>query len=423
MMRFVCLFLLSVSLYAADDPAAQKATLQLQRAPMRFEPNVGQMPAGARFAARGSESAFLFFDQEVAMKLGKTSVRLAMEGADNTGRFEGLNKLPSTTNYFLGSVKNKWRTGVPNFARLKREHVYPGIDVVYYGADRRLEYDFLVNPGADASRIRLRFSGADQVSLNEQGALVLKAGNTAVLQRIPSAYQMGAGGTRTRVDCRYRLDKDGSVSLALGAYDHDRQLVIDPVLVYAAYIGGTGAEGARVITRDTQGLVYIAGYTSSSDLTAIGNAEQTANKGNQDVFVAIFNPKATDTQILYVSYFGGTGNEDVGGITVDSAGAVYLTGVTTSSDLPTANAYSTTPVTTMLSWQRSIRPRAVQPGWPIPPISAAPARNPAMALRSTRRQGWSTSPAIRRRTIIRWPATRSRQATTGVGTLSYPHST
>jgi hypothetical protein len=251
-------------------------------------------------------------------------------------QFEGADPAVAT-NYFHG----KKAVTVPSFHRLRRMAVYPGIDVVYYGDGGHLEYDFEIAPGADPAVIRMRFDGADHVSLNGRGALVLTVGEGEITQLAPVVYQRTGQGEVVAVESAYVLKDDGTVRVRLGKYNPANPLVVDPSILYAGYFSGsTGPDAGIAVTHDTQGNVYLAGYAYSTDFPIIGNSEQNTEAGDRDAWVMIINlPSQT---VTYSSYLGGSGEDDLAGIAV-SNGYIYLTGFTTSTDFPvTASGYLTT---------------------------------------------------------------------------------
>ncbi len=230
--------------------------------------------------------------------------------------------LPSVTNYYLGSDPAKWRPNVPNYARVRFEEVYPGIDVVYYGTEGKLEFDFIVRPGADPSQIRLSFSGADSMRLNPAGDLVLSAGGRQLIQRKPVIYQEH-NGARVQVAGDYRLFANtGEVQLALARFDPSRPLIIDPVVVWATYFGGTAGDFGRGIAVDSAGSVYVTGYTSGT-IPIVNPPILNSKPGSNDVFVSKYSSSGT---LLYSTYLGGTGSDTGQSIAVLPTGEAWLTG-------------------------------------------------------------------------------------------------
>jgi hypothetical protein len=315
----------------------------LADSPLRFEPAAATASpgTGAKFIARGARFHFEFTPDQAVLRSGHKDVRLRFEGANRAARLEGEQLLASTTNLYFGNDPSKWRRAIPNYGRVRVEQLYPGVDLDYYGNAGQLEYDLTVHPGADPQRIHLRLDGSNAqpngVRLNGNGDLV-----ASLIQRHPVAYQTGPDGVRHMVASRYRRNADGSYSFQLGVYDRSRALVIDPVLVVAQYFAALYENVAYGIGHDSNGLVYIAGNTQSTDLPLVGSSYQSSEGGDQDLFLAIVNPKLSGSaQVIYVTYLGGVDDDTFGAMYVGPAGDVYLTGSTMSANFPIQNGYAT----------------------------------------------------------------------------------
>jgi hypothetical protein len=280
-------------------------------------------------------------------------LRMRLVGGNAKGRVVGLDKLPGRSNYFIGNDPKKWRTNVPSYARVKYEGVYPGVDLVYYGKQRQLEYDFVVAPGADPNQIKLSFAGGDGTRLDAaSGDLVLKVGGDEVRFQKPAVYQPAVAaasrlGARhsslvTR-HCSFVLASNNEVAFRVAGYDPKRALVIDPVLTYSTYLGGTAYDEGDGIAVDTAGNAYVTGQTFSADFPT-ANPLQPSFGGGNDVFVAKLNPSGS--ALVYSTYLGGSVYEVGTGIAVDPAGNAYVTGWTKSTDFPTANPLQGTCSTT-----------------------------------------------------------------------------
>jgi hypothetical protein len=255
--------------------------------------------------------------------------------ANPTSAVVGLEELPGKANYFIGNDPRKWHVNVPLFERVRYQNVYPGIDLLYYGNQRQLEYDFVVAPGADPSHIQIGIRGASMSSLGENGDLMLAMdGRGGIRWHKPVAYQ-DENGFRREVAASYVLKKHNRIGFEIGYYDLKKPLFIDP-LIYSTYLGGTGSDVANAIAVDSSGSAYITGSTGSSDFPTV-NALQSVESGTGDAFVAKFD--ATGSTLVYATYLGGSGGESGAGIAVDSSGAAYITGETTSTDFPTMNAF------------------------------------------------------------------------------------
>lgn len=317
--------------------------------PLRFEANRGQWPSDVRFAARSSEHGVALTSEGATVQVPEgdtgrhTTIRIRALGASNSMRVEPAGKLASGSTYMLGNDRAKWQSDVPHYSSVAYRGVYPGIDLIYKGAGRRLEYDFLVAPRADASRIHLRFEGASELKLSAEadGALVIRtAGGGELRQPLPYAFQEsvdGAGSPRTRVEARYRIVARNEVTFELGAYDHDRLLTIDPVLV-ATYFGGDNTDVATAVAIDIQGQVWVTGYTSSASLPLTDNPYSSSRSGNLDLFVAKFNPAVSGVDSLVWSTYIGGDNADRATAIAVSPDFIHIVGDTMSTNFPRAGS-------------------------------------------------------------------------------------
>ncbi len=338
-------FLVSLGTAASAEPAAPestKITTAFGSVPLAFEANRGQADPQVRFLARlNGSTLFLTHDEAVIVSPGKAPLRLAFHNMDANAKILGIDQQSGKSNYFLGNDPSKWRTNVPQFAKVKYAGVYPGIDLVFYGNQRNLEYDFVVAPGGDPKRIAMDIEGPAP-SIDKNGNLV--AGDACFHQ--PLIYQIG-GGRKQAVEGGYVLNGKGRVSFVLGKYDRTRELLIDPVLTYSTYLGGTSQDLGGGVAIDSSGSAYVTGYATSMDFPTTMGAYQTALDGDSDIFITKFSP--TGNSLIYSTYLGGSGAEyssdAVGifvhkGIAVDSNGEAYVVGDTGSSDFPvTAGAY------------------------------------------------------------------------------------
>jgi hypothetical protein len=344
---------------AEPDPGPGSFIGAQGKSPLHFEPNVGQADSEVRFLARGQGYGLYLTPTEAVLSLhsGKQAtadvLRLRLTGANRVPVVAGEEPLPGKSNYFIGSDPSKWRRGVPHYGRVAFRETYPGISVTYYGNQRQLEYDFVVSPGADPHRIRFDFAGADAIRLDQAGNLVLSTRAGQVLQKRPLAYQEVAG-IRTPVECHYELGRRYEVGFAVGAYDRQRPLVIDPLLVYATYLGGSAVDGPRAIAVDDSGAVYLTGYTGTPIgapfPTTAGAYQTTYAGGDHDVFVTKLHPGGEgEADLVYSTYLGGS-SDDIGwGIAVDALGAAYIVGETSSAGLgfpTTPGAFQTSSVDT-----------------------------------------------------------------------------
>jgi len=288
-------------------------------------------------------------------------LRMKLVGANPLPRVAGLNKLPGKSNYFLSKDRKKWRTNVPIYAKVKYDSVYPGVDLVYYGNQGQLEYDFVVGPGADPRAIKFGIQGATNVAIDASGDLVAELDGQEMRLHKPLVYQPEKRNSKLswhNIEGNYVLTGDNQVGFQVSAYDPQRALVIDPVLKYSTYLGGSGDDWGsvfnfiRAIAVDPRGNAYVIGTTNSIDFPTTTDAHQREFAGGGggfinpfgdfavgDVFVAKLN--AAGNALVYSTYLGGTGDDYGEGIAVDAAGRAYLAGMTDSTDFPTMNPIQT----------------------------------------------------------------------------------
>ncbi|MBX9599579.1 MAG: SBBP repeat-containing protein [Bryobacteraceae bacterium] len=300
--------------------------------PPRFEPNLGQTDPRVRFLARGAGYGLFLTEREAVLKLPHSqTVRMSWSGANPRPRLEGDGLQPGVSHYLQGAAAIR---EVPNFSRVRYRDLYPGVDLLYYGSGRMLEYDFVVAPGADPSRIRMSFSGAS-AALDAEGRLNLSTGSGSVVHNAPLVYQESAGRRRT-IPARFRKTGPAEFAFELGPYDRSQTLVIDPTLVYTTYAGGTGEDAAAAIAVDAAGSAYVTGRTRSVDFP--GAAGRSSAIGGADVFISKLNPAGT--AFLWTTYFGGSSEDVPVAIALDAAGNIHVAGNTTSDNLPvTRNVY------------------------------------------------------------------------------------
>jgi hypothetical protein len=337
-MRFTLLVscaVLSLSSMLAAAPARLTPATTMAGLPLRFEANTGQWNPAVRFGARSSGYQLFLTESEAVLAANGRTVAMRLAGANSAASFAGDARMPDA-HYFVGR-KSEWRGSVPQFGRVRRSGVYPGIDVVYYGHGTQLEYDLVLQPNADPSRIRMQFRGADRLSVSPQGDLMLAAGDAHFVQKRPVVFQAGPGGEKKEVAARYRLIGTDTVAVELGAYDRGRELTIDPVLAYGSLIGGGGADGVTAVQLARDGNLYVAGYVQRNDLQGAESSFAPSAKGGTDGFFAIIDPRRSGADSLrYFTYLGGTSNDRVNALAVDGLGIAYLVGTTNSIDFPLA---------------------------------------------------------------------------------------
>ena len=328
--------------------------------PLVFEPNRGQAnldPSDPRvqFVKHGSRYGMVLGTEGAILNLisgGRSTgtshsqtLQMKLAGANATASLSGVEPLPGKSNYFIGSDPAKWRTGIPQFARVHYENVYPGIDLVFYGKQGHLEYDFQVAAGADPSQAELEIIGAKELEL-KNGSLVIAVENGSVQFDAPKLYQE-IDGRKQSVEGAFVLRGENRVGFSVGAYDRSRELVIDPILNFSTYFGGSGNEHNTSIAVDGSLNIYLAGSTTSTDLPLPTGAFQGTLGGAQNVYVVKIQPPlgSVPARIVDVTYLGGSGSDYPVGIEVDGAGDPYIAGTTTSGNFPTVktNAYQASP--------------------------------------------------------------------------------
>src|SRR5262249_19367894 len=232
--RFAWLACAGVLCAAPPDTTNPQARALMAHLPLRFEENRGQASPAARYLARTGSYSLELTATGPAMNVGGHRVALTLRNSNPSPSIIPEKRMPAATNYFVGR-RDQWHTGIANYARIRYRDVYPGIDVVYYGTESQLEYDFVVAPGADPRAIRLQWTGADRVSITRGGDLAIETGGQPILQKRPRVYQEG----RT-IEASYTLLGRGEAHIELGAYDRTKALVIDPILIYCTYLGSSG---------------------------------------------------------------------------------------------------------------------------------------------------------------------------------------
>lgn len=356
--------------------------------PLSFELNEGQFGGSARYITRGSGSTLLLATDEsilvlqkpaaapvvtdgtgessqsadtpsltesllprkTAVKSGQplsTTLRMKLVGANASPDMVGENRLPGKISYFIGNDPKQWRRNIPTYARVRYRSIYPGIDLVYYGNQQRLEHDFIISPKADPKTVTLSFSGAKKVELTSTGDLLLQTAVGEVRQTKPIAYQETDHG-RQEVAAAYVLKGDSQVSFELGSYDLAKPLIIDPILWYSTYFGGSGDDWINDVAVDGTGSTYVTGRTASPDLLATGSygsVPGSSSPVNVDAFVMKLGPTSSSDAspaLIYSVIFGGGAPDEGNAIAVDSAGNVYVTGFTNSLNFPFQNAFDST---------------------------------------------------------------------------------
>ncbi len=330
--------------------------------PLRFEENQGQTAREVRFVSHGGGYELFLTPQEAVLALHptrrldlspthrtayfkaqrearratKTAVlRMRLANANKATKIAGIDPLPGRVDYFLGQDPSNWRTNIPSYARVKYADVYPGVDLVFYGNQRRLEYDFIVAPGADPKAIALNVEGSRKLRVNSRGDLLVAVSGGEVQFQRPLVYQQ-IGGERREIAGNYAITGDHQVTFAVAKYDSSKPLIVDPVLIYSTYLGGELDDTGQAIAVDSLGDVVVAGTTLSLQFPTTTGAftpSPLASNLFGVVFVAKMDP--TGTHLLYSSYVGGSGGDSGFGVAIDGSGNICVTGETSSTDFPT----------------------------------------------------------------------------------------
>src|SRR6266568_2476919 len=342
-------------------PAAAATDARLSetygKLPLHFEANRGQTDKDVRFLSRGAGYSLYLTASEAVLVLAKpnadakgdvratrerrdtptraqsVALRMSLVGAARKPVVSGLDEQPGKANYFIGKDRSKWRTNVPTYAKVHYQNVYPGIDLVYYGNQRQLEYDFVVALGADPKKIALRFQGAEKVEIDAQGELVLHTTGGDMHQHKPVIYQE-IDGVRRDIDGGYVIKSGKRVGFQIAAYDTSRPLIIDPVVLsYSTFLGGSFEDEGSGIAVDAAGNAYVTGMTASINFPTTPGAFNTTNGQFPEAFVTKLDPAGST--LVYSTYLGGNGDDRGRGIAVDTLGHAYVTGTTASPDFPT----------------------------------------------------------------------------------------
>ena len=268
------------------------------------------------------------------LKSADTTLIFNLVGSNPNPRVVGEEPQPGRANYFIGNDPKKWHTNVQTFARIRYKNVYPGIDLVYYGNHREIEYDLVVAPGADPSKIQFEIKGADKLNVDEQGDLVLTKASSNLHFKNPVVYQESAG-VRTRLDGGYAMKDATHVQFNLAPHDSSKALVIDPVLVYSTYLGGRADDNVFGIAVDSTGSAYVSGQTLSSDFPLADPG--SLNPYASHIFVTKLDVGGSN--IVYSDYVGGNSSDYSAGLVLDSSNNVYIAGSTCSFDFPMVNAF------------------------------------------------------------------------------------
>ncbi len=316
--------------------------------PLSFEANQGQTDARVKFLSRGNGYSLMLTPTEAildlrqsrkiasAPKLQRDVLRMELIGANPTPKITGVDQLAGKSNYFIGN--NAAQTNIANYGKVRYNEVYPGIDLIWYGNQRQLEYDWVVASGADPRQIKMKFSGSAKPRLAENGDLILKTGTSEIRQHKPVIYQE-INGVRQIVAGNYALREKGQTGFEMAEYDASQPLVIDPVLNFSTYFGGNNQVEDVAMALDSDGNIYVGGVTNSTNFPTKNGGQSTYNgagiDGLGDGFVAKFTPDGSS--LIFATYLGGSRDDEVFGIAIGPDKSIYLTGDTSSTNFPLQN--------------------------------------------------------------------------------------
>ncbi|HKS96923.1 MAG TPA: SBBP repeat-containing protein [Terriglobia bacterium] len=319
--------------------ARARLATQYGELPLSFEMNEGQADRRARFVARGSGYVALLEPEQIVLRLRPSSgakrgasLGITLVNANRDATVSGVDLLPGKSNYFVGQNPAGWHTNIPTYSKVRYAEVYRGVDLMAYGNQRQLEYDFVLAPHSDVGQLRLRLDGARRLTVDAQGNLAIATAGGDLRFLRPVAYQGSDPAARRLVRATYILGPHHEIGFKVASYDARRPLVIDPVLSYSTFLGGSGGDVGEGIAVDASGNAYVTGATASLNFPTSSPLQSTIG-GGEDAFVAKLN--AAGTALTYSTYLGGSGDDFGNAIAIDSSGNAYVTGNTASTNFPT----------------------------------------------------------------------------------------
>jgi hypothetical protein len=318
----------TVALASAHVFAAPAEGAGTPRIPFGFVENRGQVAAAVRYIATGADMKACFESTGFVVQRGAAAVRVEFAGASANPQIEPLDQTGASINYLRGSDPSRWHTGVPLYSAIRYHDLWPGIDIVYRGDSGHLKAEYTIAPGAELSRLRLRFGGIARIGDDE--SLIVHNDSGEITEGAPFLYQTDSNGERDKVAGNFKLIDPSTVGFD-AAYDHSKPLVIDPPILFSGYFGGSAQQQITAVAIAWTNQIVVAGWTSSTNLPA-SNGVRTASGGGVDAFVAAFSP--VGGQLIYCTYLGGSGDDRAYGIAVDRQLNTYVTGQTSSANFP-----------------------------------------------------------------------------------------
>jgi len=329
---------LFINSYATEN---KKIIETYGKIPMNFELNKGQVDEKVDYIARGEGYDLFLLSNKAILSLNSHVLEINVLNSNPFSTVSGIKRQSGISNYFIGNDPTKWHTDIPHYEKVKYKEVYPGIDIVYYGNQQQLEYDFILSSGANPENILLGFTGAQNITIDDKGNLLLQLSETnQVIQKVPFMYQT-VNNKRVKIEGQYVLKGDHKVGFEVGNYDLESSLIIDPVVFYSTLLGGSGIESSQRIVVDNNGNAYVTGQTNSTDFPVTAGAFNSTKSGSNtgsdanDIFISKLSADAS--HLVYSTYLGGSKREIASRIAIDSIGNAYISSFTLSTDFPTTS--------------------------------------------------------------------------------------
>ncbi len=333
--------------------ANKNALVQYLELPLYFESNSGQLPSEIKYTTQRLGHSFYFTEHEIAIavpiqkkqpeqKQEFSLLKMEFVKANQDLRLKGLDEQSCKSHYFIGNKSNQWHIDIPNYTKVIYENIYTGIDAVFYGNGQLLEYDLCVAPGADPNEVQMHFEGAKELTLDKEGNLhILTSADQQLFMQKPFIYQIKEE-KKAEIFGEFVLLANNDIGFKIGQYDRNNSLIIDPILSYSTFLGGSGADFGLSLAIDNNGNAYVSGYAGSVNFPTTPGAFQGTLAGDIDIFISKINP--TGTALIYSTYLGGSLNDLVNELQIDSSGNAYVSGSTLSTNYPiTLGAFQTTP--------------------------------------------------------------------------------